>query len=69
METAACSDVNVVAGPVQWRRDPGDQDVVDGTVKGTGKGDDFGKAFIAILLGADATDPELKAGLLGGTRD
>ena len=39
---------------------------VNGTVKGTIKGDDFGKAFLAISLGADASDSELKAGLLGG---
>ena len=39
---------------------------VNGTVKGTIKGDDFGKAFLSILLGADAADSGLKAGLLGG---
>ena len=39
---------------------------VNGTVKGTIKGDDFGKAFLSISLGANASDSELKAGLLGG---
>jgi hypothetical protein len=40
---------------------------VNGTVKGTIKGDDFGKAFMAIWLGADPPNPEIKAGMLGGT--
>ena len=39
---------------------------VNGTVKGTVKGDDFAKAFLSIWLGADPPNPELKAGLLGG---
>jgi chalcone isomerase-like protein len=39
---------------------------VNGTVKGTIKGDDFAKAFLAIWLGADPPNPEIKAGLLGG---
>ena len=39
---------------------------VNGTVKGTIKGDDFAKAFFAIWLGAEPPNPELKAGLLGG---
>ena len=39
---------------------------VNGAVKGTIKGDDFGKAFLSILLGADPPDPGLRAGLLGG---
>ena len=39
---------------------------VNGTVKGTIKGDDFGKAFLSITLGADVADPDLKVGLLGG---
>jgi hypothetical protein len=38
---------------------------VNGTVKGTIKGDDFAKAFFSIWLG-DPPNPELKAGLLGG---
>lgn len=38
---------------------------VNGTVKGTIKGDDFGKAFLAIWLG-NPPNPELKKGLLGG---
>lgn len=39
---------------------------VNGAVKGTIKGDDFAKAFLAIWLGADPPNPEVKAGLLGG---
>ena len=39
---------------------------VNGTVKGTIKGDDFGKAFLSIWLGAEPPNPEVKAGLLGG---
>ena len=39
---------------------------VNGAVKGTIKGDDFGKAFLSISLGANASDSELKVGLLGG---
>jgi chalcone isomerase-like protein len=39
---------------------------VNGTVKGTIKGDDFAKAFLSIWLGADPPNPEIKAGLLGG---
>ena len=39
---------------------------VNGTVKGTIKGDDFSKAFLSIWLGADPPNPEIKAGLLGG---
>jgi hypothetical protein len=39
---------------------------VNGTVKGTIKGDDFAKAFFAIWLGADPPNPEIKTGLLGG---
>lgn len=39
---------------------------VNGTVKGTIKGDDFGKALLAIWLGDDPPNPELKVGLLGG---
>ena len=38
---------------------------VNGTVKGTISGDDFGKAFLSILLGVPP-NPEVKAGLLGG---
>jgi chalcone isomerase-like protein len=38
---------------------------VNGTVKGTIKGDDFAKAFLSIWLG-DPPNPEIKAGLLGG---
>ena len=39
---------------------------VNGKAKGTIKGDDFGKSFLSIVLGADPPNPELKAGLLGG---
>ena len=39
---------------------------INGTVKGTIQGDDFGKAFLSISLGANAQDKNLKAGLLGG---
>ncbi|MGH7949678.1 MAG: chalcone isomerase family protein [Candidatus Binataceae bacterium] len=39
---------------------------VKGAVRGTIPGDDFGKAFLAISLGARAKDQGLKAGLLGG---
>jgi len=39
---------------------------VNGTPKGTIKGDDFAKAFLSIWLGADPPNPEIKAGLLGG---
>ena len=39
---------------------------VNGSVKGTIKGDDFAKAFLAIWLGGDPPNPEIKAGMLGG---
>jgi hypothetical protein len=39
---------------------------VNGAVKGTIKGDDFAKALLAIWLGADPPNPEIKSGLLGG---
>lgn len=39
---------------------------VNGTVKGTIRGDDFGKAFLALWLGPEPPNPELKVGLLGG---
>ncbi len=39
---------------------------VNGTVKGTVKGDDFAKALLSIWLGPDPPNPEIKAGLLGG---
>ena len=39
---------------------------VNGAVKGTIKGDDFAKAFLAIWLGGDPPNPEIKAGMLGG---
>jgi Chalcone isomerase-like len=40
---------------------------VNGTMKGTIKGDDFASAFLSIWLGADPPNPEIKAGLLGGS--
>ena len=39
---------------------------VNGTVKGTIEGDDFGRAFVSIWLGATPPNAELKSGLLGG---
>ena len=39
---------------------------VNGTAKGTIAGDDFAKASLLIWLG-DPANPEIKAGLLGGT--
>jgi hypothetical protein len=39
---------------------------VNGVTKGLIKGDDFARAFLAIWLGADPPNPEIKAGLLGG---
>lgn len=38
---------------------------VNGTVKGTVEGDDFGKAFLSVWMGVPP-NPEVKAGLLGG---
>jgi hypothetical protein len=46
--------------------DAGVQVDVNGTVKGTIKGDDFAKAFLSIWLGPEPPNPEIKAGLLGG---
>ena len=40
---------------------------VNGAVKGTISGDDFARAFLAIWLGGDPPNPEIKAGMLGGT--
>jgi hypothetical protein len=39
---------------------------VNGTVKGTIKGDDFATAFLSIWLGPHPPNPGLKSGLLGG---
>jgi len=39
---------------------------VNGTTKGTIKGDDFAKTFLAIWLGPNPPNPGLKTGLLGG---
>ena len=39
---------------------------VNGTTKGTIAGDDFGRAFLSIWLGVPP-NPEIKAGMLGGS--
>ena len=39
---------------------------MNGTVKGTIKGDDFATAFLSIWLGPHPPNPNLKSGLLGG---
>ena len=39
---------------------------VNGTNKGTIKGDDFAQAFLSIWLGGDPPNPEIRTGLLGG---
>ncbi len=44
----------------------GTQVDVNGTVKGTIKGDDFARAFLSIWVGPQPPNPGLKAGLLGG---
>jgi hypothetical protein len=41
---------------------------VNGAIKGTISGDDFGRAFLSIWLGVPP-NPEVKAGLLGGPCD
>jgi hypothetical protein len=53
---------------LQFIRQPraGVQVVVDGITKGTIDGDDFSRAFVAIWLGAQPPNAELKSGLLGG---
>jgi chalcone isomerase-like protein len=40
---------------------------VNGALKGTVPGEDFAKAFLSIWLGANPPNPEVKAGLLGGS--
>jgi len=45
----------------------GIQVATDGAVKGTIKGDDFARVLLSIWLGADPPNPEVKAGLLGGS--
>jgi Chalcone isomerase-like len=40
---------------------------VNGTVKGTIKGDDFARTLLSIWLGADPPNPGIKTGLLGGS--
>jgi Chalcone isomerase-like len=42
------------------------QVTVSGAMKGTISGDDFGRAFLSIWLGVPP-NPEVKAGMLGGT--
>jgi hypothetical protein len=39
---------------------------VNGVPRGTIEGDDFSRALLAIWLGAEPPNPELKSGLLGG---
>jgi hypothetical protein len=48
---------------------PGDgvQVSMNAAVKGTIKGDDFAKVLLSIWLGSDPPNPEIKAGLLGGS--
>ncbi len=50
----------------RFKPDVGVDVAVNGTPKGTIKGDDFAKALLSIWLGADPPNPEIKAGLLGG---
>ena len=47
----------------------GIQVTVDGLTKGTIPGADFARAFLAIWLGPEPPNPELRSGLLGGTCD
>ena len=49
-----------------FRPGTGVQVSVNGMVKGTIKGDDFGQALLSIWLGASPPNPEIKGGLLGG---
>ena len=51
----------------QYKPGQGLQVEVNGAAKGNIKGDDFAKAFLSIWLGAEPPNPELKAGLLGGS--
>ncbi len=48
-----------------FRPGSGVEGSVNGVVKGTIRGDDFGKALLAVWLGVPP-NPEIKAGLLGG---
>ncbi len=60
---------DVTAGErMTFSRIPGKgmQFALDGTVKGTIKGDEFSKAFLSIWFGEVPQTPELKSGLLGG---
>jgi hypothetical protein len=54
---------------ITFRHDPGTGVVVDvnGTTKGTVPGDDFARALLGIWLGPDPPNPEIRAGLLGGS--
>jgi hypothetical protein len=47
------------------KSDMGLQVNVIGAAKGVIKGGDFAKVFLAIWLGADPPNPEIKAGMLG----
>jgi len=75
MRSKASSDANAILGSnapselvLQFVRDVGAGVQVDmnGTAKGTIKGDDFAKAFLAIWLDPEPPNPEVKSGLLGG---
>ena len=49
-----------------FRPGVGLQVIINGTPKGTITGDDFGRAFLSIWLGVPP-NPEIKAGMLGGS--
>jgi hypothetical protein len=51
----------------EFKPGSGVQVATDGAVKGTIKGDDFAQVLLSIWLGADPPNPEVKAGLLGGS--
>jgi hypothetical protein len=51
----------------EFKPGSGIQVATDGAVKGTIKGDDFAQVLLSIWLGADPPNPEVKAGLLGGS--
>ena len=67
MLTGWMSDINT-GQQMQFTFRPGVglQVIINGTPKGTITGDDFGRAFLAIWLGVPA-NPEIKAGMLGGS--
>ena len=49
-----------------WLRDHSVQFDLDGQVRGSIPGEDFGQALLRIWLGEHPPNPELKSGLLGG---